>query len=76
MKTRISYQIKMNVETLQKMIAAVAYAKENMLESQTLVIEVDHRVDFIFEDLKPFKSSTYISKETELLLEKAPILED
>jgi hypothetical protein len=66
----------MDIESLQKMIAAVTYAKENMLEGQMFLIEVDHRVDFIFEDLKLFKSSTYVSKETELLLSKIPISEN
>ena len=70
----MAYKIKMDVDTLQKMIAAVGYAKENMLEGQVFTIEVDHRVDFVFEDLKPFKSSTASGKETEIPPKEIPIV--
>lgn len=65
MKIRMSYQIKMDVDTLQQMIAAVAIAKENMLEGQVLTIEVSPNVDFMFNGLKPMKILTSVSKESE-----------
>jgi hypothetical protein len=74
MKTRMSYQIKMDVDTLQQMIAAVALAKENMLEGQMLTIEVSPNVDFMFSGLKPMRILTSVSTESEAR-EQSPSLQ-
>ena len=65
MNTRRSYVIKMDVDKLQKMIIAVANAREFMTEGQELRIEVSHNVDFVFENLKPFIATTAVSRESE-----------
>lgn len=64
MNTRISYNVNMDVDTLEKMIVAVKNAKENMTEGQVLRIQVSHNVDFVFHNLKPFNATTATSRES------------
>jgi len=72
-KSRNSFKIKMDIEILQKYILAVQNAKENMLEGQVFTIEVSPIVDFEFHDLKTFKSTTAISRESEPMKEQSSL---
>lgn len=65
MNTRMSYEVRMDVEKLQKMIQAVKNASEVMTEGQTFRIEVSYNVDFVFNGLKPFNVTTATSRESE-----------
>jgi hypothetical protein len=64
MNTRVAFQVPMTIEKLQQMIQYAKAAQENMLVGQTLTIQVDHKIDFMFSDLKPFTQATAISRES------------
>jgi hypothetical protein len=66
LNTKMTYTVKMTKERLQQMIAAVDNAAEHMIQGQDLYVEVNHHITFKFEDLKPFSSSTAVSRESEV----------
>lgn len=65
LKTRMAYEVRMDIETLHKMIVAAQNAQEAMTEGQVFRLEVSHNFDFVFHGLKPFNHGTAITRESQ-----------